>query len=222
MRLIDADALMKELDEYIDDYELGISDIKELINEVPTYVPEKSKGIMTNEQAKAWLEGLKANEKLSAAKEALDIAIKSIEDKPQGEWIDYSEEGFIECPFCHKATNCDDNKDELHYCWYCGAKMGTSQKKIRLIDADEAKKALEAHKYSIPTEINEFLNSEIDRTMAIIDEVPTVEERLQGKWIDKMETEGYVVCPFCGKEITGGDLNFCVKCGADMRKGHAK
>ena len=42
---------------------------------------------------------------------------------PQGEWIDYSEEGFVECPFCHKATTCEDNIDELHYCWNCGAKM---------------------------------------------------------------------------------------------------
>jgi len=41
----------------------------------------------------------------------------------QGEWIDYSDEGYVECPFCGSATNCEDNKDELHYCWNCGAKM---------------------------------------------------------------------------------------------------
>ena len=41
----------------------------------------------------------------------------------QGEWIDYSNEGYVECPFCGSATNCEDNKDELHYCWNCGAKM---------------------------------------------------------------------------------------------------
>lgn len=45
------------------------------------------------------------------------------EERPQGEWIDYSNEGYVECPFCHEATNCEDNKDELHYCWNCGAKM---------------------------------------------------------------------------------------------------
>lgn len=45
------------------------------------------------------------------------------------------------------------------------------------------------------------------------------EERPQGKWIDRMEDKGYVECPFCHKQISGGDLNFCVKCGADMRKG---
>lgn len=46
-----------------------------------------------------------------------------------------------------------------------------------------------------------------------------VAERPQGKWIDRMADEGYVECPFCHKQITGGDLNFCVKCGAEMRKG---
>lgn len=42
------------------------------------------------------------------------------------------------------------------------------------------------------------------------------EIRPQGEWIDHWN-EGYVECPFCHKPITGGDLNFCVKCGADMR-----
>lgn len=41
----------------------------------------------------------------------------------QGEWIDHSDEGYVECPFCGEATNCEDNKDELHYCWNCGAYM---------------------------------------------------------------------------------------------------
>ena len=40
-----------------------------------------------------------------------------------GKWIDYSEDGYVECPFCHSATNCDDNIDELHFCFSCGAKM---------------------------------------------------------------------------------------------------
>lgn len=41
----------------------------------------------------------------------------------KGKWIDYSSEGFVECPFCHSATNCDGNKDELHYCFSCGAEL---------------------------------------------------------------------------------------------------
>lgn len=40
-----------------------------------------------------------------------------------GKWINYSDEGFVECPFCEHATNCEDNIDELHYCFYCGARM---------------------------------------------------------------------------------------------------
>ena len=56
--------------------------------------------------------------------------IEALEDLPsvqperkKGKWIDYSDEGYVECPFCHSATNCDDNKDELHYCFSCGADM---------------------------------------------------------------------------------------------------
>ena len=41
----------------------------------------------------------------------------------KGKWLDYSDEGYVECPFCHSATNCDGNKDELHYCFSCGADM---------------------------------------------------------------------------------------------------
>lgn len=40
-----------------------------------------------------------------------------------GKWIDYSDEGYVECPFCHSATNCESNKDELHYCFSCGAEL---------------------------------------------------------------------------------------------------
>lgn len=40
-----------------------------------------------------------------------------------GEWKDHSDEGYVECPFCGSATNCEDNKDELHFCWNCGAQM---------------------------------------------------------------------------------------------------
>ena len=50
-------------------------------------------------------------------------------ERPQGEWIDYSNEGYVECPFCGSATNCEDNKDELHYCWNCGADMRQEETK---------------------------------------------------------------------------------------------
>lgn len=53
---------------------------------------------------------------------SLDVAFKAME-RPQGEWEDHSDEGYVECPFCHEATNCEDNKEELHFCWNCGAEM---------------------------------------------------------------------------------------------------
>jgi len=45
-------------------------------------------------------------------------------ERLHGKWIDHSEdEGYLECPNCGCLTNCYGNKEELHYCWYCGADM---------------------------------------------------------------------------------------------------
>lgn len=53
-----------------------------------------------------------------------NIKVKPYEERPQGMWIDHSEdEGYVECPVCNCLTNCVDNIDELHYCWNCGAYM---------------------------------------------------------------------------------------------------
>ena len=49
-------------------------------------------------------------------------------ERKKGKWIDYSEDGFVECSFCHSATNCEGNKDELHYCFCCGADMRGEQR----------------------------------------------------------------------------------------------
>lgn len=48
-------------------------------------------------------------------------------ERKTGEWIDHTDEGYVECPFCHSATTCDGNKDELHYCFSCGADMRGGQ-----------------------------------------------------------------------------------------------
>lgn len=49
---------------------------------------------------------------------------KVLSERPQGEWIDHSgDEGYLECPICGCLTNCCGNKEELHYCWNCGAKL---------------------------------------------------------------------------------------------------
>lgn len=59
---------------------------------------------------------------------AFEVAASCVYNLPSvqprnGEWIDYSDEGYVECPFCHSATNCEGNKDELHYCFSCGAEL---------------------------------------------------------------------------------------------------
>lgn len=48
-------------------------------------------------------------------------------ERKKGKWIDYTDDGYVECPFCHSATNCDGNKDELHYCFSCGSDMRGEQ-----------------------------------------------------------------------------------------------
>lgn len=56
--------------------------------------------------------------------QAVEVAIEALkEERPHGEWRDFSDEGFVECPFCEHATNCDDNIEELHYCFFCGAEL---------------------------------------------------------------------------------------------------
>ena len=78
---------------------------------------------MTREDAIEVLEYMKAHAIADGFEEALDMAIDALQDRPQGEWIDYTDDGYVECPFCHNATNCDDNKEELHFCFSCGAYM---------------------------------------------------------------------------------------------------
>lgn len=62
-------------------------------------------------------------------KDGVEQGIK-LSENPQGEWIDHSEDyGYAECPFCEHLTNCEGNIDELHFCWYCGAKLGEGSTK---------------------------------------------------------------------------------------------
>ena len=68
-----------------------------------------------------------------ARADVLSDAVKRLKDLPpvkqkSGKWIDYSDVGYVECPFCGHATTCEDNIDELHYCFYCGAKMESEDK----------------------------------------------------------------------------------------------
>ena len=58
----------------------------------------------------------------SALKALINIQ-PTIEPQRTGRWIDHVEDGYVECPFCHSATNCDDNISDLHFCFSCGARM---------------------------------------------------------------------------------------------------
>ena len=102
-------------------------------------VPDTNVGDMIHRQAA--IDALRTHERKPSNKwfdnqldiewnNAIDICCYDIEDLPSvqperqnGEWIDYTEDGYVECPFCHNATNCDGNKDELHFCFSCGADM---------------------------------------------------------------------------------------------------
>ena len=51
------------------------------------------------------------------------IPAADVVERKTGKWINYLEDGFVECPFCKSATNCDGDIAELHYCFNCGAKL---------------------------------------------------------------------------------------------------
>lgn len=60
--------------------------------------------------------------------DAIDAIIENeptadVRENVKGEWIDCSEDGYVECQFCHSATTCEDNKEDLHFCFWCGADM---------------------------------------------------------------------------------------------------
>ena len=48
---------------------------------------------------------------------SLDLAIKALEERPQGEWK-VTHNNLFECPFCHRLFDIGDN-----YCGFCGADM---------------------------------------------------------------------------------------------------
>ena len=53
-----------------------------------------------------------------------------------GHWIDYSEEGFVECSECGSSTVCNGNINELHYCPNCGVKMNEDEPTLKYADQD--------------------------------------------------------------------------------------
>lgn len=71
---------------------------------------------MTNQAA---IEKLNEILFMTGYKEALDLAIKALEERPQGKWIDTG--SGQECSVCHEIQYGYDNF--RHFCANCGAKM---------------------------------------------------------------------------------------------------
>ena len=85
---------------------------------------------MTNKEAIHLLEYYKGKINID---EAIDLAIKALEDRPQGEWIKYIR--CIECSVCKNKffaededENCQDYEPctdlRFNFCPNCGADMG--------------------------------------------------------------------------------------------------
>ena len=88
------------------------------LRRLPSTQPEKvciAKITLSEEQVREAVEKAKS--------EIVQVLPSAQPERKKGKWIDYSDEGYVECPFCHSATNCDGNKDELHFCFSCGADM---------------------------------------------------------------------------------------------------
>ena len=64
---------------------------------------------------------------ISSFKEAYEMAIKALVERPKGEWIIVKDERYgdnVKCPFCGKELAGTD----LNFCCKCGAKLLGSEK----------------------------------------------------------------------------------------------
>ena len=90
---------------------------------------------------------------------------------------------------------------------------------MRLIDADDLMRILiedEEYNRDIPQRADGIRD-----TMISVMSAPTIEERREGKWIDRgiisfTMPHKVVECSICHSAIIDGG-NFCKECGADMR-----
>lgn len=77
---------------------------------------------MSNEEVIEVLKGIVFNgfdRTTRKERQALDLAIKALEDRPQGEWIEQKN-----YPFCYKCNQCGtENTHKANFCENCGADM---------------------------------------------------------------------------------------------------
>lgn len=111
MRLIDADALKEEFAKNEDRKGYLIGDWEDLIDNTPTVELDESV-----------IQAVLNKRCMTVVSNEFLIALH--DKRPTGHWIDHSEdEGYLECPICGCLTNSYGNKEELFYCWHCGAEM---------------------------------------------------------------------------------------------------
>lgn len=84
---------------------------------------------------------------------------------------------------------------------------------MRLIDADALSELLVKTYEKAPTEKALLF---VALLLKNNEQVPTVEERPQGKWIARTDTEWHFECNQC-KGLSPWKAQFCGVCGADMR-----
>lgn len=155
---------------------------------------------MTNKEAieygKKWDRAIESrgDTLFSEARQFLNLAIKALEERPQGDCISRSELMKAIGTMVEAEMPIDEK-------WALGLKYS-----LKVID----------NAPTVETFTLEDMQNNFD---AGVDSIIGKYDKARGEWIDQMATKGYVECPFCHKQITGGDLNFCVKCGADMRGG---
>ena len=84
---------------------------------------------MTNKEAIGWVNHIK-NDYIKGGddgrdakrKEALDLAIKALEDRPQGKWIKHSTyKDVLICSNCNHGSN--QVYDAFNFCPNCGTRM---------------------------------------------------------------------------------------------------
>ena len=83
---------------------------------------------MTNEQAIRILKSIRFNVPFRDCpeREALSLAIKALEERPMGKWIEYDDDGLYagECSCCKwKAVLYESNVLNMNFCPNCGARM---------------------------------------------------------------------------------------------------
>ena len=151
---------------------------------------------MSNEEVIEVLKGLvfgSFDRTTRKERQALDLAIKALEERPQGDLISRSE--LKKC-----AIPCQIHNGAL------------TDLCVPLYQIDNAP-TVDCYTF---TQVKELF----DLNVQMADEIENL-KRPQGEWIEQTKYPYAYNCTNCGFENTH-KANFCEKCGADMKKGGAE